>query len=671
MTHINVYPFTGIVGQELMKLALILNAINPKINGVLIKGTKGTAKSTAVRALADLLPDIDVIKDCPYNCNPHNLKESCHNCQKRNNCGELTENDIISRKMKVVNLPINATEDRVVGTIDIKKALRKGLKALEPGILAEANRNILYIDEVNLLADNVADVLLDSAAMGINIIEREGISLHHPSNFILVGTMNPEEGNLRPQLLDRFGLSVDAENIKDIEKRVKIIKYAEEHHENPEEFSKKFEENQLRLKRQIINARKILPSVKISDRLLKKIAEVSIKLDVDSHRADITMNRTAKTIAAFKGRKEVNIEDIEIAAKLALKHRIRRLPFEENMIDDELIQEIMNQEHQKQQSQDKIEGEKRKHEEKELKSNPKRQQVENLKEEVFEINEHKNLSKILNNKSKKRKKMNTSGTRILHPTRDSRGKYIGGEKVKETNSIKSHDIAINETLNHACLESENQTLFKNGETLIVKDKNIHIKKRMGKSSYLIIFCVDASGSMGVKNRMEAVKGAIFSILKNNYVNRDKVSLVVFRKDKAEVILPPTRSTDLAYKYLKQIPTGGTTPLLKGLSKALDIAKEEKRKETGYIPLIILLSDARGNVHVNEIGRDLKNIGKEIQRNNIEIIILDTESSEIKLEICKDLAEASNAIYYHIDDIDEQEINEILNLEGILSQEYLE
>jgi len=241
MTHFKTYPFTAIVGQDLMKLALILNAINPKIGGLLIKGTKGTAKSTAVRALADLLPEIDIIKDCPFNCNPHNLKESCHECQHKIIENKLNDIDIQSQKMRVINLPINATEDRVVGTIDIKKALEEGLKALEPGILAEANRNILYIDEVNLLADNVADVLLDSAAMGINIIEREGISIHHPSNFILVGTMNPEEGNLRPQLLDRFGLSVEAKPILDINKRVKIIKYVEDYHIDPHKFHDNFE----------------------------------------------------------------------------------------------------------------------------------------------------------------------------------------------------------------------------------------------------------------------------------------------------------------------------------------------------------------------------------------------------------------------------------------------
>lgn len=271
MTHYKPYPFTAIVGQDLMKLALILNAINPKIGGVLIKGTKGTAKSTAVRALADLLPEIKVFKNCPFNCNPNNLKESCHSCQDRIIAGDIKDEDIILKKMNVVNLPINSTEDRVVGTIDIKEALEKGIKALEPGILAEANRNILYIDEVNLLADNVADILLDSAAMGINIIEREGISFHHPSNFILIGTMNPEEGNLRPQLLDRFGLSVDIERIENIDQRVLIMKYVEEYNEDPEEFYKKFETNKNELRNKITQARKILKSVRISEENLKKL----------------------------------------------------------------------------------------------------------------------------------------------------------------------------------------------------------------------------------------------------------------------------------------------------------------------------------------------------------------------------------------------------------------
>ena len=654
MTHFKTYPFTAIVGQDLMKLALILNAINPKIGGLLIKGTKGTAKSTAVRALADLLPEIDVIKDCPFNCNPHNLKESCHECQHKIIDKKLNDTDIQSHKMRVINLPINATEDRVVGTIDIKKALEEGLKALEPGILAEANRNILYIDEVNLLADNVADVLLDSAAMGINIIEREGISIHHPSNFILVGTMNPEEGNLRPQLLDRFGLSVEAKPILDINKRVKIIKFVEDYHIDPHKFHDKFETNQKELREKIVKARKILDKVKISDDQLENIAKLSIKLKIDSHRADITINITAKTIAAFHGRINVLDEDIKIAAKLALAHRLRKLPFEEQTIDEDDIEKLFEeQDKQETQNLDKYEDE-----------NLNDKEILNLKEEVFGIDTGMATDRLL---EKKRflKDMNISGQRILHPTRDKRGKYIGGQKPKNFDFKSSSDIAVLETINKAVLEPDNKIAISNGEKLKIKKEHIHIKKRIGKSSYLFIFCVDASGSMGVSERMKAVKGVIFSILQSNYIYRDKVSLVVFRKENAEVILPPTRSTDLAYKLLKEIPTGGTTPLIKGLIQSLDIALEEKRKKTGYIPLIILISDARGNVFYNDAIDDILKTGEEISKNQIDMIIIDTEGSNVKLKINKKLSDSSNAKYYHIDTINKENMNEILKTEGII------
>jgi len=655
MTHFKTYPFTAIVGQDLMKLALILNAINPKIGGVLIKGTKGTAKSTAVRALADLLPEINVIKDCSFNCNPNNLKESCHACQHKILENKLDENNIESRKMRVINLPINATEDRVVGTIDIKKALEEGLKALEPGILAEANRNILYIDEVNLLADNVADVLLDSAAMGINIIEREGISIHHPSNFILVGTMNPEEGNLRPQLLDRFGLSVEAKPILDIDKRVQIIKYAEQYHIDPHEFHDRFEHEQKLLREKIVQARKNIDNVQISEDQLNKIAQLSVQLEIDSHRADITINLTAKTIAAFNGREEVNENDIKTAAKLALAHRVRKLPFEENVIDEKEIDDMFNEE---QQIKDKSIPPS---ESKELNEDI----ITNTKERIFGINNNMNADTLLEKKRIK-KQMNTSGQRLLHPTQDKKGKYISGQKPKNFNFTTSSDIAILQTLNTAALESENKEAIKNGDKLKVKKEHIHIKRRVGKSSYLIIFCVDASGSMGANDRMEAVKGVVFSLLQSNYVYRDKVSLVVFRGETAEIILPPTRSTDLAYNLLKEIPTGGTTPLVTGLSKALSIALEEKRKNTGYIPLIILISDARGNVFFKDPIKDVINIGKEITRNNIDMLVIDTEATDVKIGINKKLAEKSNALYYHISNMDQDSVRNVLEAEGLVN-----
>ena len=343
MTHYKPFPFTAIIGQENMKLALILNAINPKIGGVLIKGMKGTAKTTAVRALADLLPEIVVVKNCPFNCNPNNLKEACHDCQDIIHEDGFASEQITYKKMQVIDLPINSTEDRVVGSINMKDALLKGIKALDPGILADANRNILYIDEVNLLADNVADILLDSAAMGINIIEREGISFHHPSNFILIGTMNPEEGNLRPQLLDRFGLSLQIERIEDVSQRVLIVKYSDEYQEDQTKFYNKFANQQEDLKKKIVHARDMLKSVEISDESLQKIVKLCILFQTDGHRADLAISRTAKTIAAFENRLEVHDEDIKRATKLALPHRLRTLPFEDEILDDTKIEEIFQE----------------------------------------------------------------------------------------------------------------------------------------------------------------------------------------------------------------------------------------------------------------------------------------------------------------------------------------
>jgi len=322
-----VFPFTAIVGQDLMKKALILNAIDPGIGGVLIKGDKGTGKSTTVRALADLLPKIKVVKNCPFNCHPTDLRLMCRFCQQKyKDTGSLPW---FEKKMEIVDMPVSATEDMVVGTIDIKKVLKEGIKTLEPGILAKANRNILYIDEVNLLDDYLINILLDSAAMGVNIVEREGVSFYHPSRFILVGTMNPEEGDLRPQILDRFGLCVEVTSLTSKEERIKIIEYKSRFDLDPWRFKEEFKEKQDQLKEKIINAQKFLPNVKISNKMLEKIVEITSKLGIRTHRADIVIEKTAKALASFKGRGSVIEEDILLSAQLALSHRVKQQTFEE------------------------------------------------------------------------------------------------------------------------------------------------------------------------------------------------------------------------------------------------------------------------------------------------------------------------------------------------------
>jgi magnesium chelatase ATPase subunit I len=332
------FPFSAIVGQEKMKKALLLNVINPKLGGVLIRGEKGTAKSTAVRALASLLPEIEVVADCPFGCCPGQASQVCPVCAEKLKQGKQLS--VTRRKIRVVDLPVGSTEDRVLGTLDLEKAIKEGEKHFEPGILAHAHRGILYVDEVNLLDDHIVDVLLDAAAMGVNTVEREGISFTHPAEFVLIGTMNPEEGELRPQLLDRFGLCVQVEGITDVDQRVEVVKLRAEYEENSEAFQEKWRKEEEKLSQRIVQAKKLLPEVSLSDDMLRLIAETSIEMNVDGHRADIVMMKTAKTLAALGGRKEVIREDIREAAEMALPHRMRKKPFQKIGLEAEKIQQI-------------------------------------------------------------------------------------------------------------------------------------------------------------------------------------------------------------------------------------------------------------------------------------------------------------------------------------------
>jgi magnesium chelatase subunit D len=318
-----------------MKRALILNAINPMIGGVLIRGEKGTAKSTAVRALAALLPQIRIIPGCPFSCDPDFPEECCRICQESDGA------EVTTRPVRIVTLPLGATEDRVIGTLNLKTAIKEGITALDPGLLASAHRGILYIDEVNLLDDHIIDLLLDAAAMGVNIIEREGISIAHPSRFILIGTMNPEEGEIRPQLLDRFGLMVSVEGMADPEERMAVIAAVLEWGADPEGAEERQESACNELRRAILRAREILLQTSVSEDLIRSVVDACIKLGITTHRAEITVIRTAKTIAAFEGRQEVTAEDIREAMKFALPHRMRRRPFEEPQLDPEILNEMI------------------------------------------------------------------------------------------------------------------------------------------------------------------------------------------------------------------------------------------------------------------------------------------------------------------------------------------
>ena len=337
-----VYPFTAIVGQERLKRALLLNAINPRVGGVLIRGEKGTAKSTAVRALARLLPLQQVVADCQFGDPPNDPQRMCASCHARWMAGETLP--VVERPTRLVELPVNASEDRVVGSLDLEHALAEGQRRFEPGLLAEANRGLLYVDEVNLLDDHLVDLLLDAAAMGVNTVEREGISVSHPARFILVGTMNPEEGELRPQLLDRFGLVVEIGGLRDVDDRIAIIERRMAYDADPEAFAESWSAAEALLQRRIREAKTLLPSVQMTPVDMGIVARLAVELGVDGHRADLAILEAARTHAALEGRVRLSPDDIRVAAELALPHRMRRQPFVEVQLDEQQLGAIIQRE---------------------------------------------------------------------------------------------------------------------------------------------------------------------------------------------------------------------------------------------------------------------------------------------------------------------------------------
>jgi magnesium chelatase subunit D len=589
-----VFPFSAIVGQELMKKALIVVAIDPTIGGVLIKGEKGTGKSTAVRALADILPEIKVVEGCPFNCDPDNIRLMCKSCQERYEIEGFLP--YIKRKMEVIDMPLSATEDMVVGTIDIKRVLKEGIKALEPGILARANRNILYIDEVNLLEDHLVNVLLDAAAMGVNIVEREGVSVYHPSRFVLIGTMNPEEGELRPQILDRFGLCVEVNALSSKEERLKVMEYRRRFDLDPWKFEEEFKEGQEKLKKRIIVAKQKLPQVSISNEMLNKIVEITTSLGIKSHRADIVMEKTAKVLAALDDREEVNEEDIKEAALLALPHRMKQKPFDKtSTIKKETIETILKQK---------------------------------TKEEISDFEKDVEIEK-------KMFKIDDLGSTFGKETlkiNSERGVYI---KAKETDNPKS--IAIDATLRKAVRETG---------SLEILPEHIMEKIRVAKAEALYVITLDTSSSMRMDKKIRFAKSLVWSLLKRSYENKNKIALLTFREDDVKILVPPTSDVNKFVEELEKLPTDGKTPLTPALFKAFEVAK----KETKATPVVILISDGRGNVFIkNSLEEDINFLSSIAD--NVKLIIVNTENKNKSIGVLEDIAKKFNkAEHYYLDEI---------------------
>lgn len=658
--NIAVYPFTAIVGQERMKKALVLNLINPKVGGVLIRGEKGTAKSTAVRALANLLPEIEVVEGCRFKCSPGNNNELCEECLEKLNAGNLK---ISSVKMKVVDLPVSATEDRVVGTLDIEHAIKTGEKRFEPGVLAMAHRGILYVDEINLLDDHLVDVLLDSAAMGVNTIEREGISFSHPANFVLVGTMNPEEGELRPQLLDRFGLCVDIKGISDVPRRVELIKYRLNYEADPEAFAASWQAAETELCRQILNAKQLLSEVRISDDMLELISQICVDMGVDGHRADITMMKASITLAAFNGRTDVLEEDVKEAAELVLSHRMRRKPFDSHSDKQDKLDESIENHREKQKEKEKNKQEQQKHE---FKENPKEnpesshgqpeeqqsdekqdqteEQSDAASETIFAMGESYQVKQF--SPEFRRANRKGSGRRSKTLTDSKQGRYVKSTIPHE----KTTDLAFDATLRAAA--PYQLTREKNGNSIMIHESDFRKKIREKKIGNLVLFVVDASGSMGARQRMVASKGAVLSMLMDAYQKRDRVGLIAFKGESAELLLPPTSSIELAQRYLQEMPTGGKTPLSRGLVKGYEVIKTELQRDPDTCPFLVLISDGRANVSMDGESplQETKTVASRLREEGIQSAVIDTENSTIKFGLAQQISAALGATYLTLEDL---------------------
>lgn len=630
-----------------MKKALLLNAINPKIGGVLIRGEKGTAKSTAVRALAHLLPEQEVVDGCIFGCDP---KDPIHFCS---DCKEKSGINIKKGQMRFIELPVSSTEDKVIGSLDIEYALKYGERKFEPGVLARANRNILYVDEVNLLNDHIIDVLFDAAAMGVNIIEREGVSYEHPSSFILIGTMNPEEGDLRPQFLDRFGLCVDIEGIKDCNTRVEVIRRRYLYDSNPELFESewKFQEQEIREK--ILTAKKIFPSVSISEEMIHLIAQICIDMAVDGHRADIIMLKTAKTISAFHGRTETTEDDVREAAELVLNHRMHSHPMSDQQMDKDKIDESI------QKSQQKREKPQENEEQNEQDQHPQENTVpDGSITTVFEEGSPFKIDQkpLLAPRRIDSFKREGSGRRSVTESRD--GKYVRSRIPGKLTA----DIALDATIRAAAPHQKSR----NGDlSVIIEPSDIREKVRERKMGNTVLFVVDASGSMGAQQRMTAVKGAILSLLIDAYQKRDKVGLVAFRGNNAEVLLPPTSSVELARKCMQCLPVGGKTPLAHGLSKGLEVLQREKMINNQSILRLILISDGKANVSMGSGSPldDVLEIAHQIRESGISSLVIDTEKSYIAFGLARRISDQIGAKYLKLDELQADKIADVVKITG--------
>lgn len=610
------YPFSAVVGQDQLRLALLLCAVHPGIGGVLVRGEKGTAKSTMVRALAALLP---------------------------------AEN---GRPGRLVELPVGATEDRVVGSLDLEKVLQNGQRAFQPGLLAAAHKGVLYVDEVNLLHDHLVDVLLDAAAMGRAHIERDGISHSHPAKFVLVGTMNPEEGELRPQLLDRFGLAVDVAASREVDTRVEVIRRRLAYEDDGVAFGERFGSEDAALALQIVDARERLPAVELPETELRRIAALCAAFDVDGMRADLVLARTALAHAAWRGSDVVQETDVRMAAELALPHRKRRDPFDEPGLDSQQLDDAMRDAAEQAEPPEPPEDD------------PSGGgQAAPTPDEGDEPPESPAPEP---NPQQQAPEQGTSGqpgaqfrTRLLEipglgegaPGRRSRSRSDTGRTVRSS-STQGRGLHLLGTVLAAAPQQQHRGRIDGPIALAPQDLRRSVRE--GREGNLVLFVVDASGSMAARDRLSAVTGAAMSLLRDAYQRRDKVGVIVVRGSSAELVLPPTTSVDIAARRLASMRTGGKTPLATGLLRAKAVLAAERVRDPQRRPLLVLLTDGRATGGDNPVAKAQRAAGL-LAADGTAGVVIDCESGMVRLGLASALAEALGAACVRLEELSAEQV----------------
>lgn len=653
------YPFTAIVGQDDLRLGLLLNAVSPAVGGVLVRGEKGTAKSTAVRALAALMPEVDVVAGCRFSCAPGAPDPACPDGPHEAGTG-------VSRPARTVELPVGASEDRLVGALDIERALSEGVKAFEPGLLADAHRGILYVDEVNLLHDHLVDLLLDAAAMGASYVEREGVSVRHAARFLLVGTMNPEEGELRPQLLDRFGLTVEVAASRETDLRVEVVRRRLAYDDDPAGFAARWADEEAALRERIVAAHALLPRVVLGDGVLRQIAATCAAFEVDGMRADIVMARTATALAAWAGREEVVADDVRQAALLALPHRRRRNPFDAPGLDEDKLDEALDE------AADTADGEGDDDPDPDGPGGgvppqgggpddgpatdgpddggtddggtdtggpedggpgaPGREETGGGDTPTPGGGEQQ---PVRAGEPFRTKMLSVPGLGEGAAGRRSRARTEHGR----TTGSRRPEGALTKLHLAATVQAaapHQRARGRSGRGLVVRRDDLRQATREGREGNLVLFVVDASGSMAARQRMSAVKGAVMSLLLDAYQRRDKVGLVTFRGRDAEVALPPTSSVDAAAARLETLPTGGRTPLAAGLLKAHDVLRVERLRDPSRRALLVVVTDGRATGGVDPVALAAR-AGRLHASEGTASVVVDCESGFVRLGLAAQLA----------------------------------